>query len=299
MDKLDDGRSVIVTGPAGSGKSGVLRTAARRRRKDGLVYFLDARELSGVSLLGEIPAEYRLQRSIADTLDRLSGEFGRCLFVVDQLDNVRGGTAGKKVREMLRQVNMTDNVQVLCACRAWDIDEGTTYDVLVDSFTRYGLEPLRENVVREVLVDIGVAPEEVSSPLVKLGRNLLNLSLSSTRSNSHVRTWRSGRFGRQSSYGTRTPSRSRHARARLPLSTTRVLSTSVSRTLRRRFEPPRSRSGWLTVSTQSASGAARRSFRSIPTAGIASSTFFPRGVARIPLRPEARWCTLHPRDRRR
>lgn len=298
MDKLDDGRSVIVTGPAGSGKSGVLRTAARRRRKDGLVYFLDARELSGVSLLGEIPAEYRLQRSIADTLDRLSGEFGRCLFVVDQLDNVRGGTAGKKVREMLRQVNTTDNVQVLCACRAWDIDEGTTYDVLVDSFTRYGLEPLRENVVREVLVDIGVAPEEVSSPLVKLGRNLLNLSLVGEIEQSRedvafgeirsaVQLWDAYAESLATREGETSPEYDKGV-----IDECITYAAEAFRTASESFgvadgkyaERIRSRKAIVPVN---------------PDSGYSQQYFFSRGVARIPLRPEARWCTLHPRDRRR
>lgn len=172
---LTDGQSILLTGDAGVGKTGVLGQVVNRWTNTP-VLFLDARRFSEISNETELRHEFDFNGPLTDAIARLGRHQG-CLFVVDQLDNIGGTPAAGLFTDLLTELVEHDNVNVLVACRDWDLTNRDTYASLseTDAFETVELTGLSEDTVHTVLNQLDIT--DYSDELVTLGTNLLNLSI--------------------------------------------------------------------------------------------------------------------------
>jgi hypothetical protein len=181
------GALVVAAGDAGAGKSAVVAevvddavvrgTAVLAFRLDRFMEVRSSREL-GRAL--ELPA------SPAVALARAAA--GRsALLVVDQLDAVsfasgRSPEVFGVVEELLFETERFGNVQVVLACRRYDIDNDPRLKALVDPERSQALvvvevKPLDREDVERAIVEMGLDPTKLDRTQVELLRLPLNLIL--------------------------------------------------------------------------------------------------------------------------
>jgi energy-coupling factor transporter ATP-binding protein EcfA2 len=178
-EKLRERQATTVVGPAGVGKSTVLRTVARNWKQPEPVYLIDARELGRITTRGGLRDEFALHNPLLSVIERVRDEFGGCMIVFDQLDSVRGHGADQVLRNVLLECADLENVSTLCACRAWDFEERQEYKRLRESevFSSVELTPLNASDSKRALVQLSVPEDEITETLVELGASPLHLSL--------------------------------------------------------------------------------------------------------------------------
>jgi len=176
--ELASGGDVILTGPAGVGKTGVLAQQYATLADENPVYFLDAREFGQFGSISDIEAELGVTNSLRDLFQEVADRNSRCTVVVDQLDNVRTEITATVFQNLLLDLSQMDQVSVLCACRAWDLEQ-PEYQRLAEAsqFTKIELEPLDEAKVSGLLSELGIGSTEQTPALMGLCQRLLNLSL--------------------------------------------------------------------------------------------------------------------------
>lgn len=185
-DELEggEGRNVLVAGPAGAGKSAVLRQVVRSLsegwavlplRLDLIEPFSSTREL-GVERLG-------LDASPAASLAALAGNRD-CLLVVDQLDVVsrasgRMPATFAAVAGLLREASAYPNMRVLAACRQFDLDNDHRLRGLVTPHGEdaFRIPPLSDEEVEGAVVSLGIEPESLTPEQWELLRSPLHLVL--------------------------------------------------------------------------------------------------------------------------
>ncbi|WP_152420171.1 ATP-binding protein [Halorubrum distributum] len=170
--------NVLLTGPAGVGKTGMLAEQYATLADEHPAYFIDAREFGQFGSISDIEAELGITNSLRDLFQEVADRNGRCTVVVDQLDNVRTETAATVFQNLLLDLTQIKGITVLCACRSWDLEQ-PEYQRLAEApqFTQIELEPLDEAKVSELLSELGIEPTEQTPALVELCQRLLNLSL--------------------------------------------------------------------------------------------------------------------------
>lgn len=175
---IENGDSVILTGQAGTGKSGVLAYLYEKWQGHRPVYFLDAREFGHLQGRNQLKGELEFRQPITEVFKRIGEEAGCCTIFVDQLDNVRTEDAATLFKNLLTDLAALDTVTVLCACRRWDLDR-IEFDSFQDSphFVTHTVPTLDEDSIRNVLCKAGVDEDDQTSELLALCQNPLNLSL--------------------------------------------------------------------------------------------------------------------------
>jgi len=175
---LDAGENVLLTGPAGVGKSGVLAECYHTWDDERTVYFFDAREFGQLDSLSDIESELGLQNSLRDVFKRIGEQDDTCTVIVDQLDNVRTENIATGFEHLLLDLAELETVSVVCACRRWDLEQDE-YQRLreSDQFTQLEVESLNEDNVRGNLSELGIDESVQTATLVELCGSLLNLSL--------------------------------------------------------------------------------------------------------------------------
>jgi len=178
-EELRERQATTVVGPAGVGKSTILRTVARNWEQPEPAYLIDARELGRITTRGGLRDEFALHNSLLSVIERVRDEFGGCMIVFDQLDSVRGHGADQVLRNVLLECADLENVSTLCACRAWDFEERREYKRLRESenFSSVELTPLNASDSKRALVQLGVPEDQITETLVDLGASPLHLSL--------------------------------------------------------------------------------------------------------------------------
>ncbi|MFD1600621.1 AAA family ATPase [Halobellus rarus] len=176
--ELAGGGNVLLTGPAGVGKTGMLAQQYATLADEHPAYFIDAREFGQFGSISDIKAELGITNSLRDLFQEVADRNGRCIVVVDQLDNVRTATAATVFQNLLLDLSQTDGVSILCACRSWDLEQ-PEYQRLSEApqFTQIELKPLDEAKVSELLSELGIGLTEQTPALIELCQRLLNLSL--------------------------------------------------------------------------------------------------------------------------
>lgn len=175
---VDARGNVLLTGPAGVGKSGVLAECYHTWDDDRTIYFFDAREFGHLDSLGDVESELGLQNSLRDVFKRIGEQDERCTVIVDQLDNVRTENIATGFEHLLLDLADLETVSVVCACRQWDLKQ-TEYQRLreSDQFTLLEVRPLSDDEVRTNLSELGINESVQTTTLIDLCRSLLNLSL--------------------------------------------------------------------------------------------------------------------------
>lgn len=131
IEAIDNGQDVVVHGPAGNGKSGVLYALTEHLRQNNIPFLpvrLDRRIPKNTA--SQFGQDLGLPDSPAHCLAGLAGG-RRCVLILDQLDAIRWTAAHSTsamdvCRELLRQVRSLrragKNVITVFACRTFDLE---------------------------------------------------------------------------------------------------------------------------------------------------------------------------------
>lgn len=161
--------TVLVSGPAGAGKSGVLHQLAAALTADDwpvLALRLDRLESSGSATeLGE-----RLGLPTSPPVALAAVADGRpSLLVIDQLDAVSlssGRMIGQfdPIEEILQQAHTLPNMRVLLACRRYDIDNDPRLRALAsdDRTHVHELSPLDRGQIAAAVHAMGLTPTQLT-----------------------------------------------------------------------------------------------------------------------------------------
>lgn len=125
IKRLTQAGNLVITGAAGSGKSGVIHDLIRglsTKRADVLVFPVDA--YSGVQSVHDFRTKLHLEHDLVDVLAAWPG--GSAAYVaIDGLDASRGGGAASAFRDLIAQVrDRAPRWKVIASVRAYDLREG-------------------------------------------------------------------------------------------------------------------------------------------------------------------------------
>jgi hypothetical protein len=178
-DQLKDGKQVLLTGEAGTGKSGIATMLARSAEKAGRgVIFLDARRTLYINSEKDFRDYFNLSGPVDGAIARVARKKG-CRVIIDQFDNAVGRTAAEQLTNLARACRQIENTETIVISRKIEYHEEESLKTLLDAgFVELTSHPLTETKVLGVMDKLGVsnAPAE----LIDACRNLLNLSLVAT-----------------------------------------------------------------------------------------------------------------------
>lgn len=175
---VSTGEDIILTGPAGVGKSGVLAQGYHFWKDKHPTYFLDAREFGHVNSTGDIESELGVRNSLQSVFQRIGEQDSRCTVFVDQLDNVRTEHASTVFEHLLLDLAELDAVSVVCACRTWDLEQREFQRLREsDQFRELEIKPLDDEEVESILSALGIEDSAQTCDLTEMCQSLLNLSL--------------------------------------------------------------------------------------------------------------------------
>jgi hypothetical protein len=176
-DQLGQGRQVLFTGDAGTGKSGVskmLALASRRRGRGTLL--LDARQVGHVRSESELRAYLALKGPVEAAVARVA-RARACRVIIDQFDNAVGSASATVLSELAIACGRLEKTDVVVSRKREAHEEKLLEQLTTAGFVELTSYPLSERKVSDALLHFGVEPSE---SLVGLSRNLLNLSLIAT-----------------------------------------------------------------------------------------------------------------------
>jgi hypothetical protein len=177
-DQLSQGRRVLFTGDAGTGKSGVskmLALAAQRRGR--CVLILDARQVGHVRSESELRAHLALKGPVEAAVARVARARG-CSVIIDQFDNAVGLVSAVVLSELAIACGRLENTDAVVVSRKREAHEEKLLEQLsAAGFVELTSYLLSKRKVSDTLRHFDVEPSET---LVDLSRNLLNLSLIAT-----------------------------------------------------------------------------------------------------------------------
>ncbi|MEO7717948.1 MAG: SMEK domain-containing protein [Capsulimonas sp.] len=175
-DKIENGNSVLITGDAGSGKTGVAYALCSPCRKsiEKVIYF-DARRYSNVTDFLSLDREIGLNNSLINAIERLGRLFG-CRLIIDQLDSVSADRAGGVFANLAQKCLRLHGVKVVVLSRRSEASEIKLTDILINAGIQEIIcEDLPDPVIVDIFKSIGLS--EWSPQILFLSKNLLNLSL--------------------------------------------------------------------------------------------------------------------------
>lgn len=176
-DQLRQGKSVVVSGEAGSGKSGIAAVLADNALNDRkCVLLLDARTVAHITTEVELRAVLYLSGAISAAAERVSRSGNGCRFIIDQLDSCIGRPSAMVLVDLAQDTHETGEVEVVVVSRSNEAHEANILaDVVKSGFAELTSHALSETDVTWVLEQLGITDR--SNDLITLGRNMLNLAL--------------------------------------------------------------------------------------------------------------------------
>lgn len=183
---LDQGKSAVIEGMAGSGKSCVLAQLIGRLNKQDipcLVLRLDRLD-SNDQRSQAVGSRLGLPKSPAITLGEFAGDQPSVL-VVDQLDAIsvvsaRNQAAWTAFNELLEEADSYPNMRILFACRTVDLERDPRLRALVDDQERVERIPvgaLDKEVIQSALAAAGLNPSSLHQKQMKILSTPLHLQL--------------------------------------------------------------------------------------------------------------------------
>jgi hypothetical protein len=175
-DQLASGRAVLLTGDAGTGKSGIALELVRSARESGLaVLYLDARRFARAETEVALRQHIGLKGSVSAAIGRI-GKHQGCRLIIDQLDYITGSVACQVLVELAVECCEQQGVQVVVASRKTEAQETKLLSMLdVGAFVELTSYPLTMDRARCVLQQLGIS--DPSKKVTELATNLLNLEL--------------------------------------------------------------------------------------------------------------------------
>lgn len=174
--QLLQGKQVMLTGDAGTGKSGIAAYLVQRARNaNRVVLFLDARHIGHTHSEMEFRQHLGLRGPVANAIAR-AGRYKGCSLIIDQLDNTIGTSSSRLLIDLAASCHSLESVEVVVISRKRESHEVQLLKKLADEgFVELTSFELDDSRVIELLGQLGIS--QLSSSLVELGRNLLNLEL--------------------------------------------------------------------------------------------------------------------------
>lgn len=167
-------QSVIVTGPAGVGKSTLVKSVVERW--DGPRFLLRADQLPANDAEG-LRAELRLEHPLPTVLEAIAKREMSVLLAVDQLDEVLGTQTGRMFSSLLDQCAALDNVVVVGVTREWGLQTHTSLAPVAedDRFEQIPLSEFTKDQTKEGLATLGIS--QPSEELIQVSQRALEFSL--------------------------------------------------------------------------------------------------------------------------
>jgi hypothetical protein len=175
-EQLSKGQSVLLTGGAGTGKSGIaVALVVEAKKLDICSLLIDARRLSTFSTRSELREYFDVEEPIIDGIERLGLSTGIWL-IVDQLDNIAGSRGCTLITDIILECSEKSGVSVVVMSRHKEANERDALrPILEEDFVEIICTPISEEQIREILNQVGIVDPTAS--VLDLARNLLNLDL--------------------------------------------------------------------------------------------------------------------------
>lgn len=175
-EQLGLGKSVVLTGDAGTGKSGIAAQLIASAEANGsATILLDARRVGSCQNEGQVRQHLGLKGPVAAAVQRM-GRYRGCRVIIDQMDSVVGSPAAQLLVELAMDVSGCGGVQVVVISRRNEKHEQAMVRELLDAgFVELASHPLGETESKAALLIIGIPGPAPN--LVDMARNLLNLEL--------------------------------------------------------------------------------------------------------------------------
>jgi hypothetical protein len=177
-DQLMLGNGVLLTGEAGTGKSGIgleLVVSARQQNKG--VLFIDCRQLGYVQNDAQLSQHFALKGSLDMAVKRLARYAANGVrVVIDQLDNTVGSRSAELLVDLAIVLKGGPRIEVVVISRNREGHEAKLVRKLqLARFAELTSHPLPDATAAGILRELGLT--KPSKDLVELSTNLLNLSL--------------------------------------------------------------------------------------------------------------------------
>lgn len=170
--QLLKGQHVVLTGEAGTGKSGIAARIAQNAINTGKATLLiDARDISTSQTEKDV-REYLDLTEIKQICEVMG-----CRIILDQLDNIAGLRSAKIVVELIQELVLgIDGLELMAVCRNKELHERDLLSGLLSNrLAEVICNEITQDQVANVLKSIGVI--DYSSEVLSFGKNLLNLEL--------------------------------------------------------------------------------------------------------------------------
>lgn len=120
-DQLETGKSVVITGEAGTGKSGIaFALTSPRSTPDMPVLFLDARKYCTVRIETDIQYKMKLNIPLTESIELLSPIKG-CRVIFDQMDSLSTRDAADILTSIALKCADLPKIQVVVLCRSREL----------------------------------------------------------------------------------------------------------------------------------------------------------------------------------
>lgn len=178
-EQLRMGRSVALTGNAGSGKSGIaVMIATQARNRGRLALLLDARRLKHVEHERDLRMDFGVNEPLTTVFGRIGSDRGLRL-IVDQLDNVIGLAVAGVLADLAVESSRLPGVEVVVVCRKRETHESKLVERLfAANFFEVDSHEITPTLARQALTNLNI--DSPKPELLSLCRNLLNLEIVAT-----------------------------------------------------------------------------------------------------------------------
>jgi hypothetical protein len=185
LNRADGARTILLTAPAGYGKSCVLAQVIARLNEQGIPLMVVRLDRHGAAhSTRELGRQLDLPQSPAVVLNGIA-DGDRSILVVDQLDALSQASGRSPhlwdVFDRLREETLlTANMKLVLACRTFDLESDHRLRALTRDkaqFHHVDLGPLSEDTVDGALSTAGIAPDRLSGRQKEILQTPLHLML--------------------------------------------------------------------------------------------------------------------------
>lgn len=187
LDCTNSKKFIFVTGNAGSGKSIILKEAAKYCNSNKIqILPIDIRNYDNINNIDELgECIFNKKESPVTILQNLSRN-EKSIIIIDQLDSIstvsgRNINKWQIVEKLLNSSKAYDNLKVIIACRSFDLEK----DSRLNNFKRTNQEQiaeidtskLPEKQVKEALLNLGFDEKNINSKTIELFSIPIHLKL--------------------------------------------------------------------------------------------------------------------------